>query len=371
MRDNRIVRALFAMLVLLSPVMTAFGPPSLTDSDDVRMPIYGTELRLLNTLRPPAIPGTAAALIDVSTGHLMFQRNAHARVAPASITKMMTAVVAIERGNLDQKVVVLPDDMVEGSAMGVLPGDQVTMEQLLWGLLLPSGNDSAEVIARTLGGGSVDRFIDQMNQKAQQLNLVNTHYVNAHGLDADNHYSSAYDIAQLARYAMRMPLFAKIAGAKEYTVQANRTWVIHNTNTLLYLAQTVPGVTGVKTGFTDLAGDSLVASVNRDGRQVIAVVMGTNDRTSSSTALINFAYNYYKWIPVQSYLPFPATVGKSDAPTDMVMVPAWQVPYFRIGLELARTDESPWGAPPGFLVAFLAAQELSRLPLLGLRQGGS
>lgn len=367
MLSSRLHRAVFMILMVLWPLTTAFGPPRLVESDDARMPVSSTELRLLNSLRPPVLPAKSALVLDLLSGQVMFQRNAHARVAPASITKVMTAVLTIEQGDLSQQVVILQEDLVEGSTMGLQPGDQVTLEQLLWGLLLPSGNDAAQAIARTLGGGSVTRFVQQMNQKAQQLRLENTHFLNPHGLDDPNHYSSAYDLAQVSRYAMGLPLFTRMVSTTEYTVRANRTYTIHNTNQLLFLTQSVPGVNGVKTGFTDSAGDSLVASVDRGGRQVLVVVMGTLDRSGTAIALINFAYSYFAWVPVKAALPLPAVVRGALEPIGFVMVPLWQRPYFRIALEVARTSSgNPWGAPPGFLVAYMASQELGRLPLFNL-----
>lgn len=211
------------------------------------------------------------------------------------------------------------------------------------------------------------RFVQQMNQKAQQLRLENTHFLNPHGLDDPNHYSSAYDLAHVSRYAMGLPLFTRMVSTTEYTVRANRTYTIHNTNQLLFLTQSVPGVNGVKTGFTDNAGDSLVASVDRGGRQVLVVVMGTPDRSGTAIALINFAYAYFAWVPVKAALPLPTVIRGALEPIGSVMVPLWQRPYFRIALEVVRTSSgNPWGAPPGFLVAYLASQELGRLPLFNL-----
>ena len=169
-RARRVV--LLLALLTLWPFTTGFGPPRLVESDDVRLPIGPTGLLALYRIPPPAPAGTASLVLDGVTGQVMFEHNGSALLAPASITKIMTAVLAIEFGDLSQQVVILEEDLVEGSSMGLQPGDQVTLEQLLWGLLLPSGNDAAQAIARTLGGGSVASFVDLMNQKAERPTLV-------------------------------------------------------------------------------------------------------------------------------------------------------------------------------------------------------
>ncbi len=363
-RARRVV--LLLALLTLWPFTTGFGPPHLVESDDVRMPIGPTGLQALYRIPPPAPAGTASLVLDGVTGQVMYEHNGSALLAPASITKIMTAVLAIEFGDLSQQVVILEEDLVEGSSMGLQPGDQVTLEQLLWGLLLPSGNDAAQAIARTLGGGSVASFVDLMNQKAEKLHLWDTHFVNPHGLDEMDHFSSAYDLAQLSRYALDMPLFARIVSTKEHTVQANRTFLLHTTNQLLFLSESVPGVNGVKTGFTDLAGDSLVASVDRDGRKLIVVVLGTQDRASAATALINYAYRYFTWLPLKGGLPLPKAMAGLTPYDVLVMLPAWQMPYFRVATDLAGTPEQPWGAPQGVLAAYVGAQEIGRVPLFAL-----
>src|SRR5207244_12122071 len=141
-----------------------------------------------------------------------------------------------------------------------------------------------------IGAGSVPRFVEMMNNKALALGMLDTHFVNPHGLDASGHYSSAYDLAQLSRYAMRQPVFARIVGSKETVIEtATRAYYLRTTNQLLSLRELSNGITGVKTGFTDNAGDCIIASVERNGRQVIVVVMGASDRAASAASLIDYA----------------------------------------------------------------------------------
>ena len=363
-------KALFILLLSLWPSFLGFGP-ALTESDDVRLPIGSALLPQIDANRPPAITAKASLMLDLASGRVVFQRNAHEHLAPASITKIMTAVIALEQGNLQEKVTIQKDDLVEGSTMGLQAGDSITLEQLIWGMLLPSGNDAAQTVARVLGDGSVARFVEMMNAKVEVLRLQDTHFVNPHGLDTPNHYSSAYDLALLSRYALRIPLFSRIVSTREFTVQANRTFTLQNTNQVLFLPNEVPGVNGVKTGFTDNAGDSLVASVERDGHQVLVVVLGTQNRGAAAVPLINYAYASFTWAP----LPFPSLRGATPkgviapAVPAEVMVPTWQRYYVNYSVELgALPTDSALTAPIGMLTYFLGAQEQGRMPLYVLRR---
>lgn len=327
------------------------------------MPMKRTQLAAVRTMQPPTGGAQAALILDMDTGRPLVERNARTRFAPASITKIMTAVLTMERGSLTDKVTVQADDLVEGSTMGLQAGDVVTVEDLLWGLLLPSGNDAAETLARYLGGGSVQKFVGMMNEKAQALGLSGTHYANPHGLDDPDHYSTAYDLGVLSRYAMQKPLFAKIAVTKEYTVRAARPYVLRNTNQLLFLEKDVPGVTGVKTGFTDRAGDSLVASAEREGRRVIVVVLGTTNRTAAAANLIDFAYRYYAWVPLTpaGLIPDTLPVGAANEPA---MVPAWQRYYVRYYVEpVPASGPRAASVPVGVLHCYVGRDEIARQAL--------
>ena len=290
-------------LALLS---LAFGPPALTDSDEPQSPVYGYQLELIARDGPPPTTAIAIVAIDRATGRVAYAQQPHQRLAPASTTKIMTAIVALESGRLNDRIVIKPEHLLplEGtgsSLMGLAPGDELSLEDLLWGLLLPSGNDAALAIAHLVGGG-VDGFVKMMNQKAQELGLRDTHFVNPHGLDADGHYSSAYDLALMGRYALSNPLFARIVATERKVIQANRTFYLQNTNRLLARRDLYPGVDGIKTGTSDKAGNCLVASVTRDGHSIIVVVMGSQDREGDAAKIIDYVYNFFEWMP----LPLPA-----------------------------------------------------------------
>lgn len=341
-----------------------FGPPSLTESDDAGMAIRRTQLTGLLAMRPPTSTAQAVLVMDMETGRPVLERNARTQFAPASITKMMTAVVVLEHADLGATVTVQPDDLEEGSTMGLRAGDVVTVEDLLWGLLLPSGNDAAETLARFVGGGSVQTFVGMMNDKAAALGLTGTHFANPHGLDDDGHYSTALDLATLGRYAMQKPLFARIVSTRDYTVTAGRRFELHNTNQLLYLTADVPGVNGIKTGFTDNAGDSLVASVEREGRKVIVVVLGSTNRTAAAAGLVRFAYSAFAWVPLT---PAGVALGlPTPPPAALTMVPAWQERYVKYYVERLGSrlvSSSPQLSPAAVLHCYVGSQEVARQAL--------
>lgn len=355
-------RAPLVALALAAALTLGFGPPSLTESDSALLPVRRAQLGQLAAGLPPSPAAQAALIMDMETGRPLLERNSRTRLAPASITKLMTAVIAVEHGRLDDKVTITPEDLVEGSSMGLQAGDTVTVEQLLWGLLLPSGNDAAQALARHLGQGSVDRFVALMNQKARALRLDDTRFANPHGLDQADHYSTAYDLAMLSRYAMQHPLLARMAGTREITVNANRPFVLRNTNQLLFAAD-VPGVNGVKTGFTDRAGDSLVASADRDGRRVLVVVLGTANRSAVAASLLDFAYRFYAWVP---FPPQPGLMaGLRRLREEPIIVPGWQRPYARFTLErFAPPTGLPTSLRPrGLLRAYVGGDEVAQQAL--------
>ncbi len=285
-----------ALLLLLAPFLVGFSPPGITVSDEVLAPLRPSDLKKMLAIQRPDLTASAALIMDAATGKVVFEKQSRQRRAPASITKMMTAIVALEKGKLADKITVPPIDLPQESSMGLLWGDVLTLDDLLWGLMLPSGNDAATVIAYSVGGGSIDAFVEMMNQKASQMGLKDTHFVNSHGLDEEGHYSTAYDLALIARYAMNNPTFAKIVGTRSYTVKASRIFYLTNSNFLLRPQNASIGADGIKTGFTDDAGDSIVASATRDGRRVIVVALDTYDRTAEAIKLFNFAFDTYEWV---------------------------------------------------------------------------
>lgn len=211
----------------------------------------------------------AALLLDATEGRILFSQNASARLPMASTTKIMTAIVAIENMPTDYIVTVAKEAVgVEGSSIYLYAGEQITCLDLLYGLMLESGNDAAEALAIAVGG-TEERFIMLMNEKARELGLKDTHFSNPHGLPAENHYTSAADLARLTDYALQNELFAEIVSTKKMTAcEGSRYYVNHNRLLFSY-----EGMIGVKTGYTQASGRCLVTAARRYGRTLICVTL--------------------------------------------------------------------------------------------------
>lgn len=246
----------------------------------------------------PDISAKTVYSFDRATGKPLFQKDAHKRVAMASITKVMTAVVVLDQEpNLDKEIKITPDAVaVEGSNMALLPGEILTVRELLYGLMVNSANDAAQVLAKEVGGGSISNFVRLMNQKADELGLKDSHYQNPTGLDQEGHYSSAYDIGQLADYAFVKPELDKMVSTKVMTITSHdysRTrHYLQNTDKLL---QGVEGVYAGKTGFTDNAGLCLVSAAKTNGHDIINVVLGSEDRGGDTQKLLAWENAHYVW----------------------------------------------------------------------------
>jgi D-alanyl-D-alanine carboxypeptidase len=234
-----------------------------------------------------AIHGQAAYLVDVDSRTVLWVKDPESSRAPASLTKLMTAIVALDdAGSLDRVVTIAPEaTQIEPSVMGLSPGEKLTVRELLYGLLLDSGNDAAEALASGLVPR--DRFIRQMNQKAKTIGLTATHYVNPSGLDADGHGMSAHDIAHLAAYLDKYyPDIAAIAATKDIAIPATATHKAFNPHNLNRMLWTYPGATGLKIGLTGNAGGCWVATATRGGRHLIAVVLNATGHSADDAAVL-------------------------------------------------------------------------------------
>ena len=225
-----------------------------------------------------ATSAKASILIDADSGRVLSAQNEKAKLPMASTTKIMTTLIALEQPDLTSYFTVDPEAIkVEGSSMGLTEGDRVNLLTLCYGMILPSGNDAANVVAMRIGG-SAEKFADMMNAKAAELGLKDTHFVTPSGLDADGHYTTAYDLAQLARIAMQNPLFKSIckesAAQVEFGNPPFKRW-LKNHNKLIEMYD---GCIGVKTGFTDAAKRCLVSAAERDGVTLICVTLSITTR---------------------------------------------------------------------------------------------
>jgi D-alanyl-D-alanine carboxypeptidase (penicillin-binding protein 5/6) len=252
---------------------------------------------------PPSIMAKAAAVVDEQSGSLIWGKLERERRQHASTTKILTALVALELaqtfGDLDQTITVNVDwEQISSSRMGLKPGDRLTIRDLLYGLMLPSGSDAAFALAYHYGallGGRTNAesfalFMERINARAQELGLLDTHHLNPSGLAWDGHYSSAFDLAYLAFYARANSILVEIVGTQSYVVHGSRTFVLRNTNKLLGQL----GVDGMKTGTNGPAGSCLVATAERDGRRVVIVVLGS-DVDPTDTARYHDAQALLDW----------------------------------------------------------------------------
>lgn len=243
----------------------------------------------------------SAILIEPTTNTVLYDKNMHERRPPASMTKLMTMLLimeAIDDGkiSLEDKVLISKNSASMGGSQVFLQENmEIEVEQLIKGIAIASGNDAAVAMAEYIGG-TTDEFVNMMNQKAADLGLENTHFVNVHGLDADDHYSSAYDMAQIARELLKHDKILNYTSLYEdYLVKPDgtKTWLV-NTNKLVRFYS---GVDGLKTGYTGTAGYCLTATALKNGIRFITVVMGVDTsehRSADTTSLLNYAFNTYK-----------------------------------------------------------------------------
>lgn len=303
--------------------------------------------------KEPYLGAASAILIDNETGTVLYARNEHVRRAPASTTKILTAILAIEHGRLDRTVTVSRRAAnVIGSDINLYTGQQVLLEDLLAGLLIRSGNDAAIAIAEAVAG-SVEEFVTLLNRRAAELGATNSHFVNPHGLDKPDHYSTAHDLAVLARTAMKYPLFARLVATRNYSPASIPGVSWNNTNRLLW---SFDGMEGIKTGTTGKAGNCLVAAASRDDRQLISVVMDSANRWGDTSRLLEWGFTNFTLLkPVVrgeqvATVPITGTRGRDGENKASVPVVASRdlkltVPVKQVTRYQVRLDLQPLRAP--------------------------
>ena len=237
----------------------------------------------------PALSAQSAVLINAQTKEIIFEKNAYAKRSMASTTKIMTALLAVESGRFNE-IVTVSDITSEGSSIGLKKGNRLTLEALTYGMMLESGNDAAEVVAEFLAG-SEEEFSCLMNEKAYEIGMQSTNFVTASGLDSENHYSTAYDMALLGAYAVENPVFREICSTKNIRVEyiepdIKMTFTNHNK-----LLSWCDGVFGIKTGFTKKSGRCLVTACERDGITLIAVTLNAGDDWNDHRKLFDYGFS--------------------------------------------------------------------------------
>ena len=228
------------------------------------------------------VSATAAVLMDADMGQVLYEKNGDRQMLIASTTKIMTALVVLEHAAPDDVITVTPDHMAEGSSMYLRAGETVRVEELLYGLLLCSGNDAALALTECAGG--LTPFVALMNEKAAALGMAHTSFANPNGLDADGHYSTARDMAVLAAAAVENPTFRRICSSRSVTI-GQRTMENHNR-----LLRQVEGCVGLKTGYTQAAGRTLVSCTERDGCRLVAVTLQDGNDWADHVALYDYGF---------------------------------------------------------------------------------
>ena len=249
------------------------------------------------------ITSRIALIYDRASGKILYEKNGNKQTPMASTTKIMTAIVVLENAKLtDTVTITLKAASIGGSRLGLKKNDKITVNDLLYGLMLRSGNDAAVALAIHVGG-SIEGFADMMNEKAAELGLSNSHFIVHHGLDNEGHYTTAYELAKIADYALKIDKFKEIVGTKVTTIYINGyAKKINNTNNLL---GSVSGVYGVKTGFTNGAGRCLVTACKRDDLDIITVIIGAdtnNIRSKDTIKLIQYAYTEFEVINIKEII---------------------------------------------------------------------
>jgi D-alanyl-D-alanine carboxypeptidase len=264
-----------------------------TQLPQVKVPVLSAGwLRTHPIAEIPSIKGRAAIVVDLTAGQILYQQDQGTRYADASLTKMMTAMVAADLVPLDT-VITVPDaaTQVEPNRMGISTGEKLTVRELIDGMMLDSGNDAAEAIAM----GITDRakFIDFMNQKATALHLRSTHFTNPSGLDDTDHYGSAYDVAVMgATLLTDYPDLRAIVGSKQVSISATPQHKAFDPINIDRLLWTYPGAIGIKPGYTGAAGYCLAAAATRDGRTILVVVLGSTQHFTDAATLLDFGFRH-------------------------------------------------------------------------------
>jgi D-alanyl-D-alanine carboxypeptidase len=257
---------------------------------ETRQPVIKIESAQIAT---PSVSAYGVYAMDIDLGEELLSKNSETKLAMASTTKIMTALVAASYFKSGQVLTVPKEALVGGSSMDLVAGEQMTFRSLLYGMMLNSGNDAAYTIAYNYTGG-LSNFIDQMNQKAIQMGLKNTHFQNPAGFDNPGHYTSASDMAQIAKTFTHDALLAKIVATKSTSVLSfdkSQQHLLNNLNKLLGQ----DGVVGIKTGTTEASGENLVTLVERDGHRILIVLLNSKDRFTETKQIINWIFTNYSW----------------------------------------------------------------------------
>ena len=285
----------------------------------------GSVLAIQNTVKEASAQtfyssAKAMCVMESGSGRVLACKNENSQLAMASTTKIMTAITALENAkDLDEVFEISPKAVgVPGTSIYLRKGEKMTLRQLLYGLMLVSGNDASVAIGEKVGG-TVNNFVDMMNKTALKIGAKNSHFDNTHGLDSKKHYTTAYDLALITSYALKNPLFKEIVSCKNIKIVSDqgKTRYLKNKNKLL---NSFVGCNGVKTGFTDDAGRCLVSSAERDGMQVVCVVLNCGPMFEECSTLMEQAFATYRLYDLTANYAFPRKIKVEEGEKEYVCV---------------------------------------------------
>lgn len=290
--------ATFTLLLILPgqshyETITLASQPPLPSRSYFAVPTLAPRPIKFTGVQDPDITANSAYIIDLTSGVVLFQKQENLLSLPASTAKMMTALVAANHFAPNQILTVL-EEYREGQNLKLRKGETMTSENLLYCLLVASANDAAEVLASNYPGGR-EAFLKQMNDYASEWGMTKSHFLNPTGVDQEGQYSTARDLAILAKQLLKDPLLSKIVATKEYTAYSVNGKITHRMSNINLLLNQYPGVKGIKTGWTDLAGECLVAYVEKDNQKIISVILGSKDRFSETALLLDWVFRSFTW----------------------------------------------------------------------------
>jgi len=287
---------LTGLLILIGFYLISFPPNFLLESkvSKLNLPTPPAYPKNSSGIEPPVLTARSVVIIDVDSGVELLQKDSKISTAPASTTKIMTALISLENYKLDHVLEVNGLKEIEGQKMKLVPNEKISVESLLYGLLVGSANDAALVLAENFPNGE-EGFIWAMNQKAKELNLTGTHFTNPVGYDEEGHYSTASDLAKLAIFAMKNPEFSKIVGTEKMTIFDIEGKISHQLTNVNALVGKLDGVKGVKTGWTQQAGECLITFIERDRKRIVIAILGSQDRFVETQNLVNWVFTNFTW----------------------------------------------------------------------------
>lgn len=296
-RKNSLNLLYLLLLTFVLVVSTGFAASRRNLSTEVKsddtVQVFSPLPTLIGEEAFPVLSAQSALAVDLTSGVILYEKNPDEPLLPASTTKIITALVSLDFYPMD-KILQVGDVAVTGHKMGLVEGEEISVEDLLSGLLIYSANDAAEVLAQNYPGGR-QAFITVMNVKARQLGLEGSVFKNPSGLDGGGHLSTARDLVRLSSVAIKNETFARIVATKEEVVRSQDGKISHKLVNLNRLVGEVEGVLGVKTGWTENARENLVTYVDRGGRKVMLVLLGSQDRFGETEELIDWIFKNYEW----------------------------------------------------------------------------